>query len=177
MAGHYTYVVSALPMLHFGQKLPLSYAKFLEGCRGLISEEEISVLASLEGADWSAGAPADIPLLKAWKLFEVVLRNELVKLRSARKQTDAGRYLRHDGWWDSWVVQVALNAVRQPAPLEAEKILDEERWKKLDELSFGHYFDFEALLAYGLKLLILERWERVASADRTKILEETLVVN
>jgi hypothetical protein len=163
-------------MLHFGQKLPLSYVKFLESCRGLISEEEIFVLSALQGADWSAGVPADTPLLKAWRLFEVVLRNELVKLRAARKQADAGRYLRHDGWWDPWVAQVALNAVRQPAPLEAEKILDEERWKKLDELSFGHYFDFEALAAYGLKLLILERWERVAAADRTKILEETLAV-
>ena len=164
-------------MLHFGQKLPLSYAKFIDGCRGLISEEEVSVLSVLEGADWGVIVPADIPLLKAWRLFEVALRNELVKLRSVRRQADAGKYLRHDGWWDPWVVQVAQNAVRQPAPLEAEKILDEERWKKLDELSFGHYFDFEALAVYGLKLLILERWERVTAADKEKMLEETLAVN
>ncbi len=161
-------------MLHFGQKAPLSYAKFLEGCRGLIGEEEIFILSALQDVDWSACAPADTPLLKAWRVFEVALRNELVRLRSARKQTDAGRYLRHDGWWDPWVAQVALNAVRNPAPLEAEKILDEERWKKLDELCLGHYFDFDVLVVYGLKLLILERWERIGSADKAKILEETL---
>jgi len=174
MAGHYTYVISALPMLNFGHKLPLSYARFLESCRGLIDEEEVSVLAALEGRDWGAALAADIPLLKAWRLFEVALRNELVRLRSARKQTDAGRYLRHDGWWDPWVSQVALNAVRHPAPLEAEKILDEERWKKLDELCLGHYFDLDVLLVYGLKLLILERWERIGSADKARVLEEAL---
>jgi hypothetical protein len=145
MAGHYTYVISALPMLNFGHKLPLSYARFLESCRGLIDEEEVSVLAALEGRDWGAALAADIPLLKAWRLFEVALRNELVRLRSARKQTDAGRYLRHDGWWDPWVSQWRLTPSGIHAPLEAEKILDEERWKKLDELCLGHYFDLDVL--------------------------------
>ncbi|MDD5575197.1 MAG: hypothetical protein PHH75_08495, partial [Candidatus Omnitrophica bacterium] len=80
----------------------MSYAKFIDGCRGLISEQEVSVLSALEGADWGAALVADIPLLKAWRLFEVALRNELVKLRSVRRQADAGKYLRHDGWWDPW---------------------------------------------------------------------------
>lgn len=174
MAGYYTYVLSALPGLSFGHKPLLTYAGFLEGCRGLIDEDEVSVLSRLDGWDWSRPVPAEVFLLKAWRLFEVALRNELVRLRSSRKHADAARYLRADGWRDSWVAQVALNAVRQPAALEAEKLLDEERWKKLDELCLGHYFDFEALLVYGLKLLILERWERVGSVDKAKVLEEAL---
>ncbi|HKL89794.1 MAG TPA: hypothetical protein VJ880_01295 [Allomuricauda sp.] len=53
---------------------------------------------------------------------------------------------------------------KPPLPLEPGTPLEEEiqllnwQWKKLEELSLGHYTDFGALVIYRLKLLLLERW-------------------
>ena len=44
----------------------------------------------------------------------------------------------------------------------------------MDELATGHYFDLDFLISYALKLLILERWERINSADKPRLLEEVL---
>jgi len=43
-------------------------------------------------------------------------------------------------------------------PLEKEEYLLEYQWKKLEELSSGHFADLEALIIYKLKLSILVRW-------------------
>jgi hypothetical protein len=58
--------------------------------------------------------------------------------------------------------------------LDAEKILDETRWKALEELATGHYFDLDFLITYSSKLLILQRWENIRSADGTILLEQAL---
>ena len=50
-------------------------------------------------------------------------------------------------------------------------MLDQARWAKLDELSFGHYFDLEALIIYAYKLRLLERWEKIRTADKERLLE------
>ena len=50
-----------------------------------------------------------------------------------------------------------------PDPLEAELYLDRIRWEKLEELEKNHYFDITYLVAYALKLQILERWDRINS--------------
>jgi len=64
--------------------------------------------------------------------------------------------------------------LRNPSIFEAERALDLERWRLLDELSFGHYFDFDALLIYALKLKILERWLKIEIADKERIIKETV---
>jgi hypothetical protein len=58
--------------------------------------------------------------------------------------------------------------------LDAEKTLDEARWKALEELATGHYFDLDLLITYAYKLLILQRWENIRSADGTILLEQSL---
>ena len=98
----------------------------------------------------------------------------MAKVRAARKHTDVTKYLRHERYIEPPIAHLAMNAYRSPSPLEGERILDEARWQKLEELSFGHYFDLEFLLIYALKLLILERWERIYAADKISLLEETL---
>jgi hypothetical protein len=53
-------------------------------------------------------------------------------------------------------------------------MLDEARWRMLEELCVGHYFDLDFLIIYALKLLILERWQRIRTADGGRLLEEVL---
>ncbi|MFA5361688.1 MAG: DUF2764 family protein [Candidatus Omnitrophota bacterium] len=171
--SNYYYFVASLPMLHFGAKPPFSFEHFLRQCADLIPEKDYAAVA-LCGRDLFLEDETDLPLLKEWMEFETALRNELVKIRAARRKIDPARYLRRDGYTESALYHAAMNSQRIPSFMDGEKFLDQERWRKLDELSFGHYFDLEVLVVYALKLHILVRWDTIAGADKQKELERVL---
>lgn len=168
MAEFYTYLISSLPMLHFGAKPPFSYEQFLLKCRELIPAKDFIILKDLISLDNQQA------VIKEMRNFELLLRNELVKIRALRKKIDPAKFLRQDGYAGPSVYHAALAAYRNPSPLEGEKLLDEARWKFLDELSAGHYFDLSALIIYAYKLLILERWFNMNTADRDLLLGAAL---
>ncbi len=178
MSHQHIYLICSLPMLHFGAKAPFSFGRFLAMCEGLVSEEDLKVFESLNRGPLPAGERARgvniQPALQKWQAFDTTLRNELAKIRASRRHIDPAKYLRNDGFAEPSIVNIAASAHRNPSPLAAEKMLDEARWRFLDELSAGHYFDIDILIIYALKLLILERWERINTADRLQVLEETL---
>ena len=136
-------------------KPPFSFEGFLEMCDNSILDP-------------------DQPTLKKWNAFDRALRNALVKIRSARKHVDPIKYLHQDEHDDPSITHLAMNAYKNPSILESEKILDEERWHFLEELQSGHFFDIDSLIVYGQKLLILERWERINTSDKSRMLEEVL---
>jgi hypothetical protein len=171
--GYYIYLISSLPMLHFGLKAPFAFEKFIAMCKGLIPEEDIETLKRARVLDDDFHV-APNPTLVKWHIFDTVLRNELVKIRASRRHADPYKYLRRDGYAEPAISVLALNAYKTPSIMQAERILDEERWKFLDELTVGHYFDLDYLVTYSLKLLILEKWDKVYTGDKEKILEETL---
>ncbi|MEW6075588.1 MAG: DUF2764 family protein [Candidatus Omnitrophota bacterium] len=161
-------------MLHFGAKPPFSYEKFIETCSESVDEKDIAVLKTLAMRQDTQAGPGQA-ILKKWHDFEVALGNELVKLRAGRKKLDPSKYLRRDSAViDSRINHIAMNAYKNTSPLEAEKILDQGRWQMYDEFSAGHYFDIEALIVYGLKLLLLIRWEKIRTSDKGKLLEALL---
>ncbi|MBI4982756.1 MAG: DUF2764 family protein [Candidatus Omnitrophica bacterium] len=170
----YVYFISSLPMLQFDAKPPFSFEIFLLKAADFISIEELEILRRLSDENIDS---LKHPLIESWQSFNVSLRNELVKLRAVRKKVDPHKYLRPGGEVSSALAHTASNAQRNPSVLEAEKILDREKWNFLDELSFGHYFDFEFLIIYGYKLLILERWEKLMQQDSHKIIEDLLMNN
>jgi hypothetical protein len=174
MANFYPYLVSSLPMLNFGMRLPLSREKFLRLCANFIPGRDLEILqrVTIEAKDYSLGEPD--ATLRQWVSFDTALRNELVKLRALRRHIEPAEYLRTDGFADSWMVHTALHAARNPSPQEGERALDEARWRFLDSLSMGHYFDLAFLVVYALKLLLLEKWERLQQADKALLVEETL---
>lgn len=171
MAYFYTYLISTLPTLHFGLKAPFGFEKFLFYCREFIPEADMEILkkASILG-DYTGQIVH--PTLKRWEDFDTTLRNELVKIRASRKRLDPQKYLRREKFSEPDIAHLAMSAHRNPSILEAEKLLDEERWRILDEFSFGHYFDLDFLIIYALKLLILERWERINTQDKAGILRD-----
>lgn len=174
MSGFHTYLISSLPMLHLGMKPPFSFAAFIKLCEPFIERREGDALAKIDIAGNYPPA-AKLPTLDRWYEFDRDLRNELVKIRASRKKTDPAKYLRpDDGYTEPYITHIALHAHRNPSLVESERILDEERWKKLDELECGHYFDFDYLIIYGLRLLILQRWERFRSADKKRLLDRAL---
>ncbi len=175
MASFYTYVVSSLPALLFGMKPPLGFARFLALCKDLIPDEDLALLASLAAGGGVSCKDAGNLTLRRWRSFDTMLRNELVQIRASRKKADPAKYLRSDGCPESsYATHLAINAYRKPSVLEAERSLDADRWAELDELSAGHYFDLDTLIIYALKLLMLERWDKVNTADGRHLLEGAL---
>ena len=174
MPNFYVYLISSLPTLHYGGKLPFSFETFLNKCDELIPQKDLGALKSLRS---EVPSPQKIQTMQKFLEFETLLRNELVRLRAVRKKVAPEKYLRPDGYAGISIYHVAQAAQRSPSPLEAEKILDQARWDFLDELSFGHYFDPDSLIIYALKLLILERWEKINSADKPTLLENLITAN
>lgn len=171
--SYYIYLISSLPMLHFTAKPPFSFEKFLEVCQRFIPEEGMAVIKI------AAEKPGYVytneqPTYKKWFAFDTALRNELVKIRASHKKIEPDKYLRKDSFSGPSIAHIAIGAHRNPSIVDAERMLDQERWHILEELSLGHYFDIDFLIIYGLKLLLLERWERIDSADKPRLLEETL---
>ena len=174
MACFYIYFISSLPMLHLGMKPPFSQEHFLELSRQFIPAEDYAILAHLPAAEGYENFPTKQATLQRWVAFDTALKNELVKLRASRKRMEPTKYLRPGQYSDVLLAQIALNASRNPAPPEAERFLDQQRWNFLEELAFGHYFDLDVLILYAYKLKILWRWEEVRLADKEALLEKVL---
>ena len=171
MTQFYAYFISSLPMLHFARRPPFSFERFLESAGTLIGDKDRVFLENLPAHVDECGPKAANSTVKAWLDFDTALRNELARIRSHSKKIEAERFLRPDSGHAADIAFVAASAHRHPHILEAEGILDEARWAKLDELSFGHYFDLDALIIYAYKLKILERWEKINTADKERLMD------
>ena len=174
MSALYVYLISSLPMLDFGMRPPISQEDFLALCQRLIPEKDYALLKDLALPEQYAGYSGAREVIRRWVEFDTALKNELVKLRASRKHIEATKYLRPSEYVSPWLTQVAMSAQRNPAPQEAERLLDRLRWDFLEELSFGHYFDLDFLIVYAYKLQILWRWEEFRRADKEVLVEGVL---
>jgi hypothetical protein len=170
MSVYYTYLISSLPMLSFSAKLPFSLEDFFARCDNLVPRAEIELLRKLAGSQEYLFLSPGPETLKRWISFEVALRNELVRARAGRKRIDPLKFIRREDAPSASISHVAMAAYRSVSILEGEKILDQARWEFLEGLGFEHYFDFDYLLIYALKLKILERWDKIQKADKDQLL-------
>jgi len=173
MAVFYPYLVASLPMLHFGMKPPFSFERFLDICCPLIPEKDCRVLRTLPQPEQYSEKGTRPPVSQRWIEFDIALRNELVKIRAAKKHRDPSAYLR-PGYSGIPLPPAVMAATVPDQVLDGEKALDEVRWKELEDLATDHYFDLEFLILYAYRLLILLRWDNIRSADRTAMLEQVL---
>jgi hypothetical protein len=174
MADFYIYVIASLPMLHFGMKPPFSFERFLEVCRQFIPKKDFQLLSTLPQPEQYFEKGKRHPIIQRWIEFDGALRNELVRIRATKQHIEPAPYLRPGGYSGSSLAPAVMAANIATSVLDAEKTLDETRWKALEELATGHYFDLDLLITYANKLLILQRWENIRSADKTILLEQAL---
>ena len=164
MSSKYYYFISSLPTLSFGSKPPLTVKKFLEDCENLLSEEDYGdILKAFQDnvEDLQAGNAT----LKKWQHFIKSFRTEAVWSRVSHvEHKNPLDYIRGGRTSNSLIVYFLAEAAKAPDPLSAEKILDEAKWNYLDEISIHHYFDFDLLVIYALKLKILARYQKIESS-------------
>lgn len=161
--SQYYYAVASLPLLAYDMEKPFSRDAFLTLCREQLSRGDRRLLAEAD-LDWRPGRKAATAVLAGWWRFDRSLRNELTKLRAARKGEEAEKFLQ--GETELFAAQeTARNVFSQESPLQAEELINRAGWSYLDELELGHFFDLEKLIIYYLRLQILERKK---SFDREK---------
>ena len=158
MANQYYYTVSSLPMLFFDSEKFMSQEEFFECCETTISEKDFNTLKS--AAVLPELNPNNNCVLSKWNSWENSLRDELVKLRAAKKGIDADKYAGGNAG-ESGVFELARDAFNASSPLEAETLLNKGRWEYLEMLESGHIFDLGKLIIYYLQLQILERKSQI----------------
>jgi hypothetical protein len=173
--GSYYYFVAQLPVLIYGQELPMSSSAFRELARGQLDAEDAVLFSALSldpelpgppGRPAQSGGPsyaADLPaagcdFVDRWRDWERALRLNLARLRASRIKRDGGAPV------DPPVIPADAAGAAQQAlalsesPLEAEMLLDRARWSAIEQFQGIAYFDRNTIYAYFLKLLILERY-------------------
>ena len=168
IAGNLEYIMSSLPYLVFkdGEEEQFRVFSILEKYADPVREDEnpISILEDLAMEYLSPGSfqlfrQIDLssihserfqksrkPVLADFSNYMYWLKSEVRQIRIARKKG-----------LESSSKKETLLPIDPGNPLEEEIKLLELQWSKLEDLSLGHYSDFEALCIYKLKLLILLR--------------------
>jgi hypothetical protein len=162
VAANYYYLVSSLPALGWGRPMPLTRAEFLTRCERELPAREFTALAGL------TRAPREQPCCAveaAWNAWEIALRNGFVRLRASRLDQVPDAWLRPEPEFFPELERQVMEAFDGTNPREERQELDRLRWQRLATLEIGHYFDFEFLVLYHLKLILLEKWAGL-SADQ-----------
>jgi hypothetical protein len=152
----YYFLIAQLPYLTYGQIPPVSSAAFKELCREHLSKKDFELLkycvcGMTEGAEpFNA---VDSTFIDGWRKRERTLTLGLAQFRAARLKMDA-LPVEH---WDTDAENQAKTAVTMDNPLEAELFLDKGRWDAVENLQKTTYFGVNAVYAYMLKLLLIER--------------------
>jgi len=155
--GSYYYFAASLPMLMPDEPPPFSVAAFREQCETHLSPHDMAALNAIVGA----GPEVTHPFARTWKREDAQLRNALARVRAERMRKDAGAHVRESEGIDFEIEQAVGEAYTRSNPLEREKALDRIRWHRLEQLAGMDPFAGGSVLAYGLQLSILERWERM----------------
>lgn len=179
MGSSYYYFVASLPLLFFDGKMPLTIEAFREDCRRLLTEKDYALMEQLWAPDETLPVPVPVPgtgtgnrVLDAWLHFDRGFRNELAWHRADHLNKDPFKYLRGARTLVSSGVEDIQRALKMDDLREAEKILSKARWQFLDELGMGHYYDFESVFIYYLKLEILKRHQEYGSPEGRNRLQE-----
>ncbi|TFG60787.1 MAG: hypothetical protein E4H36_11495 [Spirochaetales bacterium] len=154
MSQHY-YTVAALPYLTYDSEFK-GEEDFLDFCRETISEKECQILAAVRlQSEWeTAEEPNEV--IKEFRAWERAFRMEIAKLRLERKKMESDPRFAESHEFVT-LTAAAHNTLSQPNPLAAEEFISRSYWDKLSEMEVTHYFDFEKLILYYLKMQVLRR--------------------
>lgn len=147
----YYYFMASLPSLRYDAPSPVTMEYFLDGCRTNLSASDWRLVQ-----DAVSGKKSRNPFLGRWQKFAGMLKGELNEQRARKLGLSAESYANREE--RSIAVQNAVrSALAEPNALKAEMILIALQWHEIDEMSAGHVFDTDAVLAYALKLGIITR--------------------
>lgn len=154
MSGFY-YLISSLPMLKYRVEPDITLEEFLSVCSSFASEKDCGLI---EKCSLIPENKIDNKTLGKFYNWEIQLRNRIAEKRISRTDSEMRSVKREHNDFSVEIDDIIQKAESASNPAEKEKVLDEARWNKLEELESGHDFDLDALLLYKIKLLINLKW-------------------
>ena len=170
MSPSYYYLISSLPLLRWGSRSPLSDADFLAQCEGQLDAAALAQLHAV--ALLPTGDSGSTASEASWHDWDDYIRNLLARARAGHLHRDVSPMLRPERDVFPTDRREVDELLANENPLERERALDQIRWRRLDGLEAGHPFDFDRLVVYRLKLLLLEKWMQFDSESGTRNLGE-----
>ena len=159
------YFIASLPMLMPGHPPGITVAAFRVACAEHLSGR---IREAVEALLDDQACPH--PFVAAWRRHETGLRNAIARRRAARLGTDAQPWLRPDGSDEARISHGVAAAFEQPDPLQRERALNRLRWQAAEALQGIQPLTPEVLLAYAVKLRLLERGQALdAAAGRRRL--------
>lgn len=180
MAAYY-YLVTSLPTLFLDEEPPITSAEFLVSCDQWLDADDAKDIHSLmdNHSDFAKATPdrperAQASCIHQWLARETEIRNTIARLRAAKTKVDAEPFLRPCRELDLYTEKAVAEAMSRPQPLERELGLDQLRWSLLDDLARFDPFGLPAVIAYALKLKLVERWSALTVEKGRAVVEEYL---
>jgi len=152
---NYYFLAASLPSLSLDSPPPLSFDQFRALCAEHFTPGEMRALDELRSPVTEDARDA---FVSGWRHREVRLRNAVARARAARLQKDPAACVREQQGFDASEERAVADAFAKNTPADRELALDRFRWKQIEELAGFDMFSPRALLAYGLKLRLAERW-------------------
>jgi hypothetical protein len=173
MMAYYSFVAS-LPSLQIGDEPPVSVEEYIENASQWITEREIGILKAVLLNEPTA---SPCSLSEAWNNLETQLRNAVAKHRGQKLGVDYKEYLQPHDNFSGEVEALVADAFTQNDPVELEQELDRARWNLAEGLVGQETFGFEKILAYGIQLKIVERWNRMDVKVGKQNIEAVITAN
>jgi len=170
----YYYLVASLPPVALGDPPPWPPRKFLFHCQGALAQDDWTELSLLTEARPAEGAS---DFAAWWLALDTQIRNIQARMRAARLHIEARPFIRMHTGYDVTVAQAVMDAMNRTQPLEREMALDRCRWNALDERILGDRFGFDEIMAYALRLRLMERWARLSDEEGLKRVETFITDN
>ena len=139
------YLISQLPDISVsGEKstLPITEKYFKDLCLRFVGNKEASIIENLSLEPPKKEVKTGSSFLDAWYNHERCLRYALAQIRVSCTAD---------------IIQAARTAVGMDSPLSAEQFLYEYRLSVLSNLQPLDIFSIDAVYAYGIKLLLVQR--------------------
>ncbi len=165
------YFISSLPMLAYGQRVPLSEQDFRASCdTGLDGSLAASVRQLLDGM--APGETPASPWVAAWYAKEGQVRAAVARRRAARLGVPPPEV---ETMVADTRIEPAVNAAFEEInPLRREQALDRLRWLFADEMQGVQPISENVVLAYAVKLRLALRLQSLdETAGRAKFDELT----
>jgi hypothetical protein len=171
MANTYYYFSATLPFLQFKDSLPFSVEEFLRQAEGILSEDDYAFVTALLSNQIDLSEIKNDLYIKIFQQNQD-FRNALAAFRAERAGKDALDYVRGSKFKSAYLDEVFHQAAKEHDLLQGQRLIDQAYWSYLEELEMGHFNDLIFISVFGLKLKVLERYERVESNEGRDKFEE-----
>ena len=154
MSNSYYYLIASLPYLSFQKPQSISIPEFSSRCSSYLNKKDFDAVLSIIAGDPNKAARS-LKTVIDWLSWDLAIRGSLAGLRAA----DLGRSVAEEGDKGAKreILDLATDIFGAASPIDADEMLDLARWRMLESLEHGHYFNMEWLALYCLKLKIAER--------------------